>query len=78
VALGVSVEDAAEVVLDVRRRDAERLQLELAGGLSAGRELMRGNAPKPTPLTTPSREGRALNEETARVTRAERDERMSG
>jgi glutathione-regulated potassium-efflux system protein KefB len=41
VALGVSVEDAAEVVLDVRRRDAERLQLELAGGLSAGRELMR-------------------------------------
>jgi glutathione-regulated potassium-efflux system protein KefB len=69
VALGVSQEEAAELVLDVRRRDAERFQLELAGGLGAGKALMRGNAPKPTPLTTPRGEGRALSEETALVTR---------
>jgi glutathione-regulated potassium-efflux system protein KefB len=69
VALGVSQEEAAELVLDVRRRDAERFQLELAGGLGAGKALMRSNAPKPTPLTTPRGEGRALSEETALVTR---------
>lgn len=65
IALGVAREEAAEIAVDVRRRDAERLQLELAGGLGAGLSLLRGNAPKPTPFTQPGREGRALNEETA-------------
>jgi glutathione-regulated potassium-efflux system protein KefB len=68
VTLGVSAEEAAEIALDVRRRDTERLQLELAGGLGAGLALLRGNAPKPTPFTSPSREARALSEETARLT----------
>jgi glutathione-regulated potassium-efflux system protein KefB len=70
-ALGASAEEAAEISLDVRRRDAERLQLEMAGGLAAGRSLMRGNVAKPTPFTAPSREARALSEETAIVTQAE-------
>ena len=69
VALGVSDAEAAEIVLDVRRRDAERFELELAGGLGAGLALLRGNAPKPIPLTAPTREARALSEETALVTR---------
>jgi glutathione-regulated potassium-efflux system protein KefB len=67
--LGVAREEAAAMAVDVRRRDAERLQLELAGGLAAGASLMRGNAPKPTPFTQPVRESRALSEETALVTR---------
>jgi glutathione-regulated potassium-efflux system protein KefB len=71
IALGVDVEEAAEIVLDVRRRDAQRFELELAGGLGAGRVLLRGNAPKPVPLTTPTRQVRPLSEETASlVTRA--------
>jgi glutathione-regulated potassium-efflux system protein KefB len=65
--LGVPAEEAAELILEVRRRDAERQQLELAGGLGAGVALLRGNAPKPTPFTAPSRESKALSPETAAV-----------
>jgi glutathione-regulated potassium-efflux system protein KefB len=68
-ALGVSADEAAEIALDVRRRDAERLQLELAQGMRAGLALVRVNAPQPTPFTTPAREARALSEETAMLTR---------
>lgn len=69
--LGASAEEVAEISLEVRRRDAERFQLELAGGLGAGLALVRGNTAQPTPFTAPSREARPLSEETARVTRAE-------
>jgi glutathione-regulated potassium-efflux system protein KefB len=65
--LGVAPAEVAEVIADVRRRDAERLELQIAGGLSAGRRLMKGNIPEPvpTPLTPPRRPGKAMNEETA-------------
>lgn len=69
--LGASAEEAAEISLDVRRRDAERLQLELAGGIGAGLSLLRSNTAKPIPFTSPSREARPLSEETASVTQAE-------
>jgi glutathione-regulated potassium-efflux system protein KefB len=62
-ALGVPDAEAAEIAADVRRRDAERLDLEVSGGIGAGNALLLGNAPKPTPFTTPRRPGRALNEE---------------
>lgn len=59
----------AETIEEVRERDAARIELELAGGLDAGKALMRNNTPTPTPspFTTPRREGRALNEEAAEV-----------
>ncbi len=62
--LGVSAEDVAETIEDVRRRDEERLTLQLTGGLAAGRSLMRGNAvtPKPEPYVKPRRPGQMLNE----------------
>jgi glutathione-regulated potassium-efflux system protein KefB len=66
--LGVPEEEATETVAEVRRRDAERLQLELAGGLGAGRAAVLGNAPKPTPFTQPTRPAQPLSEETAVVT----------
>ena len=61
--LGVDAEDAAGIAADVRRRDAERFQLELASGdLRAGVGLLRGNlVPTPTPFTPPRRESRTLN-----------------
>jgi glutathione-regulated potassium-efflux system protein KefB len=65
--LGEEEEEAAEVIADVRRRDAERLELQIAGGIKAGRGLMKGNMPVPTPLTPPKRPGQALNEEAAIV-----------
>jgi glutathione-regulated potassium-efflux system protein KefB len=63
--LGVPSEEAAEIIEEVRRRDTERFELELVEGLGAGKALLHGNAPKPTPFTPPSREARALNEEAA-------------
>jgi glutathione-regulated potassium-efflux system protein KefB len=45
--LGVPPEEAAEVMDDLRRRDAARFELELVGGLYAGRTMIVGNAAKP-------------------------------
>jgi glutathione-regulated potassium-efflux system protein KefB len=63
--LGFSDIEIAETIEDVRERDAERFELQLAGGIAAGRALWRNNTqtPQPTPFTKPRREGRALNEE---------------
>jgi glutathione-regulated potassium-efflux system protein KefB len=73
--LGVDEVEAAETAREVRRRDAERLELELVGGLEAGRVLIRGNVqtPKPGPFTVPQREGAALNPEAASVLSAQAD-----
>jgi CPA2 family monovalent cation:H+ antiporter-2/glutathione-regulated potassium-efflux system protein KefB len=40
---------ASEVMADVRRRDAERLDLQVVGGVYAGRELIHGNAAAAVP-----------------------------
>lgn len=67
--LGFSDIDVAETLEDVRDRDAQRLEMQIAGGIEAGRALLRGNmpTPEPTPLVVPRRGGRALNEEAADV-----------
>jgi glutathione-regulated potassium-efflux system protein KefB len=65
-ALGVEPEDAREIAEDVRRRDRERLELQMAGGLLAGQGILR-TTPKPTPLVLPKRATQALTEETAEV-----------
>jgi glutathione-regulated potassium-efflux system protein KefB len=72
--LGVGEAEAAETLEGVRSRDTERLQLQIAGGLAAGRNLAFQNQPQPTPLTPPKREARPLTEETA-VVAAEEDEK---
>ena len=65
--LGVSEEEAAETIADVRRRDDARLDLQLTGGIAAGRSLMRGNmqTPHPEPYIKPVREGGLVNPEAA-------------
>ncbi len=65
VALGVPQDEAADVIDGVRRRDAERLELQMVDGLMAGRDLTKKNVPTPAPLTPPKREGKPLSEETA-------------
>ena len=55
--LGLDEHEAAETIGDVRRRDDARLDLQLTGGVTAGRQLMRGNLPTPQPCllyTSPS------------------------
>ena len=65
--LGVEEEEANDLVLDVRRRDEQRLELQIAGGLRAGLSLMRGNiaTTQPAPLVVPRKGAKALNEEAA-------------
>jgi glutathione-regulated potassium-efflux system protein KefB len=65
--LGVNDIEIAETIEEVRDRDAQRLEAQIAGGIEAGRSLLRGNmtTPQPTPLIVPSREAKALNEEAA-------------
>jgi glutathione-regulated potassium-efflux system protein KefB len=60
--LGVPDEEAIEITAEVRRRDEERLDLQVAGGIYAGRDLMIGNAPRPGPLTQPRRKGRVVGD----------------
>ncbi|MGO0999776.1 monovalent cation:proton antiporter-2 (CPA2) family protein [Lysobacter sp. CA196] len=52
VELGVPQDEAAEVVAEIRHRDAERFELELVGGVRAGVPLLYGNMQQ-TPLVTP-------------------------
>lgn len=64
---GVADAEVAEIAEDIRRRDAERLQLQLCGDISSGMDLMHGGRWTPTPLTRPKQAGQALNEEAADV-----------
>src|SRR5690606_22779219 len=43
--LGDDPDAATELMADIRRRDAERLEIETIGGIYAGRDLIHGNAP---------------------------------
>jgi glutathione-regulated potassium-efflux system protein KefB len=63
--LGVQEAEVAEVAEDIRRRDAERLQLQLCGDISSGIDLMHGGRWTPAPLTRPKHSGQALNEQAA-------------
>ncbi len=56
--MGVPQEEALEIAEDVRRRDEERLDLQVASDINAGIDLVRGNAPVPAPLTKPKAAGR--------------------
>ena len=64
--LGVPDSDVDEIVDDVRRRDAERLELQIVGGIYAGADLMRTNGPVPAPLTTPKRRGQVIGDVSAK------------
>jgi glutathione-regulated potassium-efflux system protein KefB len=65
--LGVEEEVADDTIAEVRERDTQRLELQIAGGLQAGRSLLRGNmqTPQPAPLVKPRTQARPLNEEAA-------------
>jgi glutathione-regulated potassium-efflux system protein KefB len=69
--LGLPEDAIAAVADDIRRRDTERLELQLAAGgdITRGRHLMHGNRWAPTPLTKPAQDGQALNPEAAAALR---------
>ncbi|HUD52421.1 monovalent cation:proton antiporter-2 (CPA2) family protein [Parvibaculum sp.] len=76
--LGFSHEIAKSVEADMRRRDEERLALQLAEGLMAGAHLMQTRAVQPEPLIEPKRTARALNPEAAEATKAEEPTAATG
>ena len=59
VELGVPADEAERIAAEIRRRDAERFEIEMAGGAARGRgiDAQQHASPKPTPFTTPRREG---------------------
>ncbi|GAA5080041.1 monovalent cation:proton antiporter-2 (CPA2) family protein [Lysobacter panacisoli] len=66
--LGVDKADARAIVEEIRRRDAERVELEIAEGLNAGTAMLYGNlraGPTPTPFTRPRQAATPLTPETA-------------
>lgn len=67
VEMGVDAVTARDTIEEVRLRDAQRLDLQLVEGLSAGRGLMRGNmvTTRPEPYVKPRREGRIINAQDA-------------
>lgn len=58
-------EDEIQVTAeDIRRRDRERLAIEVeTGSTEASRKLMHGNLPKPAPLIEPKRQSKIINPE---------------
>jgi glutathione-regulated potassium-efflux system protein KefB len=69
VGLGFDAAEAEETARDVRKRDDERLALQMVGGFTAGRSLLRGNmtTPEPTPLVQPKAKAQPLSPSTAEV-----------
>lgn len=67
--LGFEDSVVSETMEQVRRRDEERLEMQVVGGITAGRSLMRGNmaTPVPAPLSQPRRGATGLNEEASDV-----------
>lgn len=78
--LGFTHQQAEETIEDVRRRDEERLSIQMVEGIQGGRSLMRGNirTTRPEPYVKPRREGRALNEEAAEALEEEDEREKAG
>mgnify|MGYP000900573697 CR=1 FL=1 len=79
VGLGYSKQDADEAIADVRRRDAERLALQVAGDITSGRSLFRKNVPtpEPEPLSKPRSEGKGINIDAADYLSEDDEEEVS-
>ena len=58
--MGVPQEEADEIAADLRRRDDERLDLQIASDIHAGHNLLHKNTPTPAPLTKPKAPGRVI------------------
>lgn len=71
-AVEVPEDEIQSIAEDIRRRDKERFALEVANGnAEAGKGIMLGNIPQPTPLLEPKRESIVLNPEEANAVTSE-------
>jgi glutathione-regulated potassium-efflux system protein KefB len=72
--LGLSHERAVDVADYVRQRDVDRLALQQAEGLAAGRDLVWRKLVRPEPLSEPRRRSEALNPEAGELMKEEEEE----
>jgi CPA2 family monovalent cation:H+ antiporter-2 len=63
--IGFAADEADEVVADVRRRDADRLALQLSGDAAAGVPATKPQEVTPEPLTPPARLQNSVDREAA-------------
>ena len=71
-AVEVPEDEIQSIAEDIRRRDKERFALEVANGnAEAGKGIILGNIPQPTPLLEPKRESIVLNPEEANAVTSE-------
>jgi monovalent cation:proton antiporter-2 (CPA2) family protein len=69
--LGLSHERAVEVADYVRQRDLDRLALQQAEGITAGRDLVWKQRVRPEPLSEPRQKSEALNPEAGELMKEE-------
>jgi glutathione-regulated potassium-efflux system protein KefB len=69
--LGMTHERAVEVAGYIRQRDLDRLALQQAEGIMAGRDLAFARRVEPEPLSEPQRETTALNPEAEELVKGE-------
>jgi glutathione-regulated potassium-efflux system protein KefB len=69
--LGLAHERAVEVADYIRERDLERLALQQAEGITAGRDLMFARRVQPEPLSQPLHKSEALNPEAGELMKPE-------
>tara|TARA_R110000824_G_scaffold118960_2_gene271428 strand:+ start:43764 stop:45617 length:1854 start_codon:yes stop_codon:yes gene_type:complete len=72
--LGFTYEQAEEIEEDIRRRDSERMALQLAEGEAAGINLMHTKAVVPEPLVQPKKAATPLSAETEEATKLQPDD----
>ncbi len=61
--LGVPEFEIESVAEEMRRRNAERIQIKLVEGADAGKRFLKSNQPTPAPLVEPQKVAIALNPE---------------
>ena len=61
VALGHDETRAANIMADIRKRDQDRLEIQILEGIEAGMDKLHTKPMTPEPLQTPKHEGRVIN-----------------
>ncbi|MEF0939436.1 monovalent cation:proton antiporter-2 (CPA2) family protein [Rhizobium sp. BR 362] len=74
-ALGVSEAEAFEIGEDIRKRDEQRLVLQVSEGLQAGRDMLYSRPVKPEPLVKPKRSADVFSDDDDLSMPAEEPER---
>ncbi|AVA20480.1 MULTISPECIES: monovalent cation:proton antiporter-2 (CPA2) family protein [unclassified Rhizobium] len=74
-ALGVSEADAFEIGEDIRKRDEQRLVLQVSEGLQAGRDMLYSRPVRPEPLVKPKRSADVFSDDDDLSMPAEEPER---